>query len=215
MSHGATFAQNSFNVGAKIGYGSSVFPMSVTLVSDGTSYPASSGATLSTGLSFRYMINDIIGIETGAWTTHYSFYHKTNFRTRDRYWKTAAALEILNHQLPIILNYRASLPRHPFTYLMISGGTTLDWFFPDILSGRRDSFKPSAFKNVVISIKRGKERPRSKMELGLEIQYAYRYFHFTNAGYQPTETSVISKTNMASLTLNYFFSSRQRTRTES
>lgn len=205
----SAFTQNSFSMGAKIGYGTSALPMRAVLYSNGTAFPAKSGATLSTGIVGRYLISDLIGIETGAWANHYSFYKAENFRTREVYWKTAADLEVLNYQLPILLNYKLKLPQRPFNYLMLSAGTTLDWFFPDVLSGPTSAFRPRAFRNLFASIKSGREKMKGKIELSIDLQYSVKHFNFTNRNYAPTETIVYSKLNMVSLNLAYFFLTRQ------
>jgi hypothetical protein len=204
-----TTAQNSFSFGAKIGYGTSALPMNAVLHINGTAFPAKSGATLSTGIIGRYMISDLIGIETGAYANHYSFYKTENFRNRERYWKTAADLEVLNYQLPILLNCKLKLPQRPFSYFMFSAGTTIDWFFPDLLTGHTSAFRPRAFQNLFASIKSGREKLRGKMELGIDLQYSFRHFDFTNRNYGFTGTLVHSKLNMVSLNLAYFFMTRQ------
>jgi hypothetical protein len=112
--------------------------------------------------------------------------------------------------MPVVINYKVELPRQPFRYYLVSTGTTIDWFFPDLLSGRPSSFRPATFQNLLVAIRTGRERLRGKLEVGVELQYSFRYFDYTNHGYHPTETFVHSKLNMISLVMNYLFINKQR-----
>jgi hypothetical protein len=206
-------AQNSFTLGAKIGYGTSAFPMNAKLETNGVTEIVKSGATLSTGIIGRYSIGDRIGIESGVWLNHYSFYNKDKFRTRDAIWKSAAEFEVANYQMPIILNYKVKMQRHPFRYFVVGAGTTLDWFLVYWSTGLTRSILPGNFKNIVGSLKTGRERMKgNQLEIGLEIQYALKQFELDNHDYSyPKQQRVTSKTNMVSLSIAYFFLKKQRT----
>lgn len=205
--------QNSFITGAKIGYGTSAFHMNAVLYIDGSAESAKSGSVLSTGVIERYMIGDLIGIESGALINHYSFYLEKNFDFQDVYWKTAADLELLNYQMPVIVNYKLKLRHLPFTYFLFSGGTTIDWFFPDLYTGRSSSFRPQTFQNHFASVKRGREKLQGKIEVGLELQYSRKHFEFGDRGYNRIEKIVQSKLNIIALNISYFFFTKELRKT--
>lgn len=199
------YGQNSFNLGFKAGYGTSAFPMNASLKSNGTWVEAKSGSTLSIAIAVRYIIADRFGIESGLYANHYSFYYEDDFKSEDAFWKTSAAMEIPNYQVPLLLNYKIKFTRQPYTYIMASAGTTIDWFFSHWLGGTSSSLRPEAFRNLAGALKVGKEKLNGKMEIGLEAQYSLREFEFTNQNYHLQEQIIRSRLNMLSLNVAFFF----------
>jgi hypothetical protein len=208
-------AQNSFSLGAKLGYGTSAFPMNATLFSDGKEESARSGATLSTGAIGRYTIADKFGIESGAWFNHYSFYRKSEFQTKDLYWKAAAAAELLNYQMPILIDYKLKSFRHPFTYCIVSAGTTIDWFSTGGINARESALHPQTLKNLVAAFRLGRERMKTKIEAGLELQYSAKYFEFSDPISLAFNGAISSRLNSVSFVINYFFFTNERRKTTS
>jgi hypothetical protein len=209
----ASQAQNSFSLGAKLGYGTSAFPMNATLFSDGLKMPARSGATLSTGAIGRYTIADKFGIESGAWFNHYSFYREGEFHTKDLYWKTAATAELINYQMPILINYKFKSYRHPFTYWIIVAGTTIDWFSTGGVSARESALHPQTLQNLVVAFRFGRERMKTKIEAGLEFQYSSKYFEFMDPISLRFDGAISSRINSVSFVINYFFFNKDRRNT--
>jgi hypothetical protein len=191
-------------MGVKIGYGSSRFPMRALVYSSGSVVAAKAGATLSTGVTCRYMIADRFGIESGAWINHYSFYREDNFRARDAYWKSAAESEVFNYQMPVVFSYKFKTRRHPFRYLILGAGTTIDWFSSYWVLPIEGPLRPQGLKNCFGAIRLGRERMRGKIEVGFEFQYSLKHNKFSHVNFTPDD-SVVSKLNMISFVVNYFF----------
>lgn len=205
----SSYTQNIFTLGAKIGYGSSAFPMTASIQADGNVTDLKSGAVVSGGLVAGYMLTDFTGIEFGVSANDYSLHFENRFRARDAFWKTPSNVQILNIQSPIAVTHKFLLSntRHS-SYLTLGLGTSIDLFSTYSKDGYSFSFVPEFTKNLVSFVRMGREKARRKIEFGIETQYSLSPFKLKSFPQSMFEEEISSRLNMLTLNAYYFFVSK-------
>lgn len=197
-------SQGVFHVGAKVGLGGSLFPLHSKLVNDGVSNNAYTGTVLSTGIITQYVIGRRIGFESGFHLNHNSYYYPDQKNVwRRRIWKGAAAVEMFDFQVPIVILYRFPIPSDPFRDITVSAGTSIDWLGTDFMT---ETSRAMWLKNIYGGVRFGKERMKgNRFEYGLEFQYSLERFDLKGKNYNQLEMEISSRLSALTINIYYFF----------
>jgi hypothetical protein len=199
-------SQGVFQTGFKLGLGGSVVPLYTRLEAKGITNKAYTGTTLTTGGIAQYIIGNRIGIESGMHVTHYSYYYPEDSNLwRRRLWKGAAAIEMFDFQLPVVMLYRIPMPSDPFKDITLAFGTSIDWLATDFLINR--SMRGAWLKNIYGGVRLGKERMKgNRLVCGLEFQYSLDRFSLKGMNYNQQDMQISSRMSMLTINVYYFFS---------
>jgi hypothetical protein len=193
-------AQRTFTLGAKIGLGGSPFPLNATFKANGATSGVRPMTIFTTGFLTQYMVNDFMGIESGAYLTHYGYY-----RNETSAWQNligeVAVVQVFNYQVPVVLLHKIKMPGDPFKYVKLAGGTSIDWLTGD---GLTTYGKALSLKNLHCGVRLGREKVKgSRIEYGLEFQYSFNRFYLESINYNQVKESLSSRLSM--LTLNFYY----------
>lgn len=199
-------SQNSFTLGWKGGSGASLFPVEPVFKSNNIQRNVQANPQIHTGVLIAYEIADKAGIESGCQLIHHTYSYREKRSYVKNWFNQPTAIDVADLQIPVLLTYNLHHRYNASRYFKIAAGTSLDWFFSDLLLRGA----PRSVKNLIVGIRTAKILEYGKMEFAIEHQYSMNRYTVKGDNYNQLNDIINTRTSFLNFSVMYFLPSKAK-----